>query len=184
VLQAPGQVSIETIAKPDVTDADILLKVSIVGFCGRDLNSFRGLDLLVSYPRIPGHEVSATVLQSDGTDSKLTVGSNAAVCRDSKCGKWHHLFEGAPNACQFTQTLGAQSDGAVTECIVMPRKKLYPAELTLEELCLLEPLTVGFLAVARGRVSVIDKVAIFGCGGVGLGAVVASSSRGSKNDLH
>jgi threonine dehydrogenase-like Zn-dependent dehydrogenase len=86
VLQAPGQVSIETIAKPDVTDADILLKVRIVGFCGRDLNSFRGLNLLVSYPRISGHEVSATVLQFDGTGSKLTVGSNVAVCRYSKCG--------------------------------------------------------------------------------------------------
>jgi threonine dehydrogenase-like Zn-dependent dehydrogenase len=43
-----------------------------------------------------------------------------------------------------------------------------------------EPLTVGFHAVARGRVSVIDKVATFGHGGVGLGAVVASSSWGAR----
>ena len=63
--------------------------------------------------------------------------------------------------------------------IVMPREKLYPAKLTLKELCLVEPLTVGFHAVARGQVTANDTVAIFGCGGVGLGAVAASWARGA-----
>jgi threonine dehydrogenase-like Zn-dependent dehydrogenase len=61
----------------------------------------------------------------------------------------------------------------------MPREKLYPAKLSRKELCLVEPLTVGFHAVARGRVTADDKVAIVGCGGVGLGAVLASSARGA-----
>jgi threonine dehydrogenase-like Zn-dependent dehydrogenase len=72
-----------------------------------------------------------------------------------------------------------QRDGALTEFIVMPRENLYPANLTVKELCLVEPLTVGFHAVSRGRVTPEDIVAIFGCGGVGLGAVAASSSRGA-----
>jgi threonine dehydrogenase-like Zn-dependent dehydrogenase len=59
----------------------------------------------------------------------------------------------------------------------MPREKLYPAKLTPKELCLVEPLTVGFHAAARGRVAAGDTVAIFGCGGVGLGAIAAASSR-------
>jgi threonine dehydrogenase-like Zn-dependent dehydrogenase len=59
----------------------------------------------------------------------------------------------------------------------MPPEKLYPAKLTPTELCLVEPLTVGFHAVARGRVTADDTVAVFGCGGVGLGAVAASSAR-------
>src|SRR5947199_6295186 len=57
--------------------------------------------------------------------------------------------------------------------------KLYPAKLTTKELCLVEPLTVGFHAVARGRVTADDIVAVFGCGGVGLGAVAASNARGA-----
>jgi threonine dehydrogenase-like Zn-dependent dehydrogenase len=61
----------------------------------------------------------------------------------------------------------------------MPQKKLYPAKLTPKELCLVEPLTVGFHAIARGRVTADDAVAIFGCGGVGLGAIAASRSRGA-----
>jgi threonine dehydrogenase-like Zn-dependent dehydrogenase len=61
----------------------------------------------------------------------------------------------------------------------MPPEKLYPAKLSPKELCLVEPLTVGFRAVARGRVTAEDTVAVFGCGGVGLGAVAGSSSRGA-----
>jgi threonine dehydrogenase-like Zn-dependent dehydrogenase len=62
----------------------------------------------------------------------------------------------------------------------MPREKLYPANLTLKELCLVEPLTVGFHAAARGRVTPEDTVAIWGCGGVGLGVVAAASSRRAR----
>jgi threonine dehydrogenase-like Zn-dependent dehydrogenase len=43
-----------------------------------------------------------------------------------------------------------------------------------------EPLTVGFHAVARGRITSADVVAVIGCGGVGLGAVAASSYRGAR----
>jgi len=34
----------------------------MVGLCGSDLNSFRGKNPLVSFPRIPGHEVAATIV--------------------------------------------------------------------------------------------------------------------------
>jgi threonine dehydrogenase-like Zn-dependent dehydrogenase len=84
------------------------------------------------------------------------------------------------NACQFNQTLGVQRDGALTEFISSPREKLYPARLSRKELCLVEPLTIGFHAVARGRVTASDTVAILGCGGVGLGAVAGSNARGAR----
>jgi threonine dehydrogenase-like Zn-dependent dehydrogenase len=73
-----------------------------------------------------------------------------------------------------------QRDGALAEFVAMPREKLYPAKLTRKELCLVEPLTVGFHAVARGRIKADDTVAILGCGGVGLGAVAASNARGAR----
>jgi threonine dehydrogenase-like Zn-dependent dehydrogenase len=65
------------------------------------------------------------------------------------------------------------------ERISMPLEKLYAAKLPIEELCMVEPLTVGCHAVARGRVTAADTVAIYGCGGVGLGAVAAAAFRGA-----
>ena len=64
VLHKPGDGSIETVPEPVARDGDILLKVRMVGFCGSDLNSFRGLNPLVSFPRIPGHEVAATIVEA------------------------------------------------------------------------------------------------------------------------
>jgi threonine dehydrogenase-like Zn-dependent dehydrogenase len=58
--------------------------------------------------------------------------------------------------------------------------KLYRANLSLKELCLVEPLTVGFHAVGRGRVTADDTVAVFGCGGVGLGVVAGAAYRGAR----
>ncbi len=49
VLQKPGQASIETVPDPVLTDGNVLLKVRMVGFCGSDLNSFRGLNRLLGF---------------------------------------------------------------------------------------------------------------------------------------
>src|SRR5437762_663085 len=178
VLQKPGQASIETVAEPVVAKGEVLLKVRMVGFCGSDLNSFRGLNPLVSYPRILGHEVSATVVH--GVDSALRSGTDVALSPYTSCGQCASCQRGRQNACQFNHTLGVQRDGALSEFITLPREKLYPAKLTPKELCLVEPLTVGFHAVSRGRVTADDRVAVFGCGGVGLGAIAGSSLRGAR----
>ena len=177
VLQKPGQASIETFKEPVAAPGELLLKVRMVGFCGSDLNSFRGFNPLVSFPRVLGHEVSATIVQGN---SDLSVGTDVALSPYTSCGTCASCRRGRPNACQFNQTLGVQRDGALTEFIVMPREKLYPAKLTLKELCLVEPLTVGFHAVARGRVAESDTVAVFGCGGVGLGVVAGAKARGAR----
>lgn len=180
VLQKPGKASIETVPDPVLTAGYVLLRVRMVGFCGTDLNSFRGLNPLVSYPRVLGHEVSATVLDSAGHDSCFSAGMEVAVSPYSNCEKCASCLRGRANACQFNETLGVQRDGALSELIAMPPERLFPANLTPRELCLVEPLTVGFHSVSRGRTTADDTVAIFGCGGVGLGAVAASSSLGAR----
>jgi threonine dehydrogenase-like Zn-dependent dehydrogenase len=180
VLRKPGQANLETIADPALTDTNVLLKVRMVGFCGSDLKAYRGLNPLVTYSRVLGHEVSATVVEDLGGQPVLTAGTNVTVSPYTSCGECPSCRRGRRNACQFNQTLGVQRDGALTEFIVLPREKLYPAKLTLKELCLVEPLTVGFHAVARGRVTAEDTVAIWGCGGVGLGVVAAARSRRAR----
>ena len=42
---------------------EVRLKVDYVGFCGSDLNTYRGLNPLVKLPRVPGHEISATIAE-------------------------------------------------------------------------------------------------------------------------
>jgi threonine dehydrogenase-like Zn-dependent dehydrogenase len=176
VLESPGQAEVRSVDTPPETGG-VMLRVELVGLCGSDLNSFRGRNPLVSYPRILGHEVAATVISGA---KNLAPGTRVTLSPYSSCGKCSACVTQRFNACQQNQTLGVQRDGALCEFLEVPEEKLFVAHLPLEHLCIVEPLTVGFHAVARGRITSKDTVAIIGCGGVGLGAVAASAFRGAR----
>jgi threonine dehydrogenase-like Zn-dependent dehydrogenase len=181
VLKEPGVTAVESVADLVPNEQDVLLKVRMVGLCGSDLNSFRGKNPMVSFPRVLGHEVAATVVSAPGD---LLPGTDVTLSPYTSCGECASCLRGRPNACQFNQTLGVQRDGALTEYLSVPAQRIFRGNLSdglsLKELCLVEPLTVGFHAVARGRVTQQDTVAIIGCGGVGLGAVAGSAIRGAR----
>ena len=179
VLEAAGRAGVKEVGEPLAAEGDVLLRVRMIGLCGSDLNSYRGRNPLVSYPRIPGHEIAATVVDP-GSNSEWIAGTAVTLSPYAACGRCAACQRGRPNACRDNQTLGVQRDGALTELIAVPAAKLYRANLSLKELCLVEPLTVGFHAVGRGRVSAEDTVAVFGCGGVGLGVVAGAAFRGAR----
>jgi threonine dehydrogenase-like Zn-dependent dehydrogenase len=180
VLQGPGHATIAEVGEPGRTGQDeVLLQVRRIGLCGSDLNSYRGRNPLVTYPRILGHEIAATVAELNPRHPEWQPGMAVTMSPYTNCGRCASCLRGRPNACQFNQTLGVQRDGALTEFISMPAGRLYRADLSLRELCLVEPLTVGFHAAARGRVAAGEVVAVFGCGGVGLGAVSGAAFRGA-----
>ncbi len=183
-VQGPGEVKIVEIPAPAPNENEVLLRVRIVGMCGSDLNTFRGKNPLVTYPRILGHEIAATIESAPRTrnneDSPLVPGTNVTVSPYTNCGTCASCRRGRPNACQFNQTFGVQRDGALAEFVLVRPEKIYRADgLALEELALVEPLTIGFHAVARGRVAETDIVAVLGCGGVGLGAIAGAARRGA-----
>jgi threonine dehydrogenase-like Zn-dependent dehydrogenase len=107
VLRGPGEASVETVPDPVVAPGELLLRVRMVGFCGSDLNSFRGRNPLVSFPRILGHEVSATVIAGD---SALPTGTDVTLSPYTSCGQCASCRRGRTNACQFNQTLGVQRE--------------------------------------------------------------------------
>ena len=176
-LDGPGSVKVVEIDPLPPDPGDVRLRVEMVGMCGTDLNTFRGRNAMVAFPRVIGHEVAASVVSGGGD---LADGTAVTISPYTSCGACASCLRGRPNACVDNQTMGVQRDGAMTEYISVPRKNIYPAPLTLRELCLVEPLTVGFHAVARGRVTEQDTVAIFGCGGIGLGAIAASAFRAAN----
>jgi len=175
-LTGPGQVHLTNIPQPERHAGDLLLHVNLVGLCGTDLNSYRGKNPLITYPRVIGHEIAATVLE--GTEA-IPAGTRVAVSPYTNCGQCAACRRSRVNACQFNETLGVQRDGAMTELLAVPEAKVYPSSLSLKELCLVEPLTVGMHAVSRARVTAQDAVAVYGCGGVGLGAIAGSAFRGA-----
>jgi threonine dehydrogenase-like Zn-dependent dehydrogenase len=176
-MHGPGDVRVETVPDPTPQPGEALLRVRRVGLCGTDLSSWRGRNPLVSYPRIPGHEIAATIV--DPGNAPFAARTHVTLSPYASCGQCSACRNGRPNACRDNRTLGVQRDGALAEFLAVPTEKLLTGNLNIEELCLVEPLTVGAHAVARAQITSHDIVAIFGCGGVGLGAVAASAFRGA-----
>jgi threonine dehydrogenase-like Zn-dependent dehydrogenase len=177
VIDRPGEARVIDVEPVAADPLDATMRIRRIGLCGTDLSTFRGKNPLVTYPRIPGHEVAATLERVPENDLGLVEGMNVTMSPYTSCGKCTACRQGRFNACRCNETLGVQRDGALMSRFSMPLAKLYAAPLTLDELCLVEPLTVGCHAVARGRVTAADTVAIYGCGGVGLGAVSAAAFR-------
>ncbi len=175
VIDAPGKFSSGEKPQPVPAPGEVLLKIVRLGFCGTDLNTFRGGNPLVAYPLVPGHEIAAVIAAiTPGVPDTLRVGQEVTMMPYSPCGKCTACRAGRPNACRHNRTLGVQHDGAFTEYLTTPWQKVITARLGTRELALVEPLAVGFHAVARGRVTKDDTVLVFGCGMIGLGVIAAA----------
>jgi|ERR1035438_6894378 threonine dehydrogenase-like Zn-dependent dehydrogenase len=180
VIRAPGVHAMEEIPEPTPGPGEVLLRVRMIGFCGTDLSSFKGSNALVSYPRVPGHEIAATVEDPRGAPG-LHVGQDVTLMPYANCGLCTACRAGRPNACRDNRTLGVQREGALTEFIAVPAAKIFTAPtLSIRELCLVEPLSIGSHACSRGGVTAADTVAVFGCGGVGLGVIAIAAFRGAR----
>lgn len=183
LIDRPGDVRLGAIPRPELGPAEVLLRIRTIGFCGSDLNTFRGLNPLVAYPRVPGHEIAAevAVVGAQVPPDLFRAGMHVTVYPYTACGRCAACKRDRPNACRDNQTLGVQRDGALTELLAVPWAKVVRADgLSLRQLALVEPLSVGFHAVDRGRVAAEETVVVLGCGAVGLGAIAGAHARGAR----
>lgn len=178
----PGEVRLIETPKPSLSNNEVLIKVAYVGFCGSDLSSYLGRNPMVSYPVIPGHEVAGTIVdKGNDVPGYIQLGQRITLIPYTSCGECASCRRGRPNACQHNQTLGVQRDGAMSEYFSIPWEKVLPVDgLSMEELALAEPLTVGFHAISRGMVTENDTVAILGCGIIGIGAIISALNKKAR----
>lgn len=168
--------------KPEIKSNEVLVRIKYVGFCGSDLNTFLGKNPMVKLPVIPGHEIGA-VVEATGSDvpEAIRQGMSCTVNPYTSCEHCPSCRNGRPNACQFNQTFGVQRDGAMCEYIAVPwQKVIVDDQLDPLTFALVEPMSVGFHAIARSCVTDLDVVMVIGCGMIGLGAIVRAALRGAK----
>ncbi|MDR2119963.1 MAG: zinc-binding alcohol dehydrogenase family protein [Tannerella sp.] len=178
----PGEIRPVETASPALRAGEALLKIKYAGFCGSDLNTYLGRNPMATLPVIPGHEVGAEIAEVAGdAPAHLQPGLPCTVNPYTACGHCPSCRNGRPNACRFNQTLGVQRDGAMREFLAVPwTKVIADADISPRDFALVEPLSVGFHAVARAEVTDSDTVMVIGCGMIGIGAIVRAALRGAK----
>lgn len=178
----PGEIKVVQIDKPVAGQGEVLVKINYVGFCGSDLNTYAGKNPMVKLPVIPGHEIGAVIESvGEGVPEHLQPGISCTINPYTACGSCPSCRNNRPNACQFNQTFGVQRDGAMCEYLVVPWSKVIPdKEISPKDFALVEPMSVGFHAIARAEVTDLDKVMVIGCGMIGVGAIVRAALRGAQ----
>jgi threonine dehydrogenase-like Zn-dependent dehydrogenase len=182
MIEAENLTRFHEVEDAAVGQGQVRVGVRHVGLCGSDLNTFKGLNPLVKLPRIPGHEIGGEILAvGAGVDAAYAPGRCVIVMPYTNCGKCTSCRKGKLNACRYNKTLGVQQDGGLAEEIVLPAEKLILNDsLPPRHLALVEPLSVGFHAVERGRVAKGERVVVLGCGMIGMGVLIAAVARGAE----
>lgn len=182
MIEAENITRFHEVEKAPLGEGQVRVGVRHIGLCGSDLNTFKGLNPLVKLPRIPGHEIGGEILEvGTNVDAAYRPGRRVIVMPYTNCGECTSCRKGRLNACRYNKTLGVQQDGGFAEEIVLPAQKLILNDtLPAHRLALVEPLSVGFHAVERGRVTKGDRVVVLGCGMIGMGVLIAAVAKGAE----
>lgn len=180
-ITAPGQVELRHVAMPVRKKGQVLLKILYGGICGSDLGSYRGTFAYFDYPRIPGHEFSAQVIEADQDNAWGIRPGMIVTCNPYfNCGHCYSCQRGIVNACMDNQTMGCQRDGAFCEYITMPIERVYDGKgMDPKTLAAIEPFCISYHGVCRGSVTEGDRVLVVGAGTIGVLAAVAAKAKGA-----
>ena len=195
VLTHPQELKIETRPRPRVGPDDLLIRVHTCGVCGTDSRLFHG-EHQVTFPVVPGHELSGTIEEVGGHVRDLRTGDPVTIDPNIVCRVCVFCRRGEIQLCEHLTAIGVNRDGGFAEYCVVPAEQAYrlPEGLTLEAGAFAEPLACCLHGLDRARFAPEAKVLILGGGSIGqlmlqvvrsggAAKVVLSEPRGNRRRL-
>ncbi|MBO5494455.1 MAG: zinc-binding alcohol dehydrogenase family protein [Eubacterium sp.] len=180
-ITKPFEIGVIEKEVPKRQKGEALLRVLYCGICGADVASYTGNQPFTTYPRIPGHEFSAQIVEIDENDKGFKKGDIITCNPYFNCGECYACKRGIVNACHDNQTMGVQRDGSFQEYITMPVERLIDGKgLTAKELALIEPFSISAHALSRAEVKAGDNLLIMGAGPIGLFALIKAKAMGAR----
>ncbi len=180
LITKPGEIAVTDTPKPVVKENEALLKIRYCGVCGADVASYTGNQPFTTYPRIPGHEFSAEIVEIPENNKGLKVGDIVTANPYFNCGHCYSCERGYVNCCTDNQTMGVQRDGSFCEYVAMPIDRIIPGMgLDAKQLALIEPFSIAYHALSRAKIEPTDKILVVGSGPIGLFALISAKLRGA-----
>ena len=185
-IEFGGELSVIDLPAPVASPNGVVIEVKATGLCRSDWHAWMGHDSDVKLPHVPGHEL-AGVISSIGSGVKnFAVGDRVTVPFVNGCGKCQFCLQGDAQVCPSQTQPGFTQWGSYAEFVAIEN-----ADFNLIRL----PETISFSAAAalgcrfatafrgltaRAKVQSGEWVAIFGCGGVGLSAIMIAKALGAR----
>jgi len=181
--QAP---KLATVPDPSPEPHGVVLKVEATGVCRSDWHGWMGHDADITLPHVPGHELAGTVLATGRDVRRWKKGDRVTVPFVGGCGACPECHAGHQQVCENQFQPGFTHWGSFAEFV-----GIHQADLNLVAL----PETMDFATAAslgcrfatsfrgvidQGRASAGEWVAVHGCGGVGLSAIMIANAVGAQ----
>ena len=171
---------------PTPTDRSVVVDVHATGLCRSDWHGWKGHDDLIDPPHVPGHELAGVVAEVGADVEQWRPGDRVTVPFVGGCGRCEQCAAGHPQVCPNQFQPGFTAWGSFAEQVAIDYADTNLVRLP-EEVDATTAASLGcrfgtaFRAVVdQGDVSAGDWVAVHGCGGVGLSAVMIAAAAGAK----
>ncbi|WP_055615574.1 zinc-dependent alcohol dehydrogenase family protein [Streptomyces phaeochromogenes] len=173
---------------PDPTPAPhgVVVRVEATGLCRSDWHGWQGHDPDIALPHVPGHELAGTVEAVGGLVTGWRPGDRVTVPFVCACGSCASCAAGDQQVCERQTQPGFTHWGSFAEFVALDHADVNLVAVA-DELSFGTAASLGcrfataFRAVvAQGRVAPGEWVAVYGCGGVGLSAVMIAAAAGAR----
>ncbi|MGZ9811645.1 zinc-dependent alcohol dehydrogenase family protein [Pseudoroseicyclus sp. H15] len=175
-----------TVDDPSPAPHGVVLKVAATGVCRSDWHGWMGHDSDIELPHVPGHEL-AGIVEAVGKDvTNWKAGDKVTVPFICGCGSCRECQAGQQQVCLHQEQPGFTHWGSFAEYVAIHQADLNLVALP-EAMDFATAASLGcrfatsFRAVIdQGKVRAGQWVAVHGCGGVGLSAVMIAAAAGAN----
>lgn len=182
---APPRVA--NVPEPAVPPEGVVVEVKASGLCRSDWHGWQGHDEdLKTLPHIPGHEFAGVIAAAGPGVRRWRAGERVTTPFVLGCGSCVYCFAGDQQVCEKQFQPGFTGPGSFAEYVALPYADVnlvrLPDEIGFAEAAALGcRLVTAFRGIAKqARVRPGEWVAVYGCGGVGLSAVMIARALGAN----
>lgn len=178
--------TIDSVPDPTPTAGGVVLEVGCTGLCLSDWHAWMGHDPGVLLPHIPGHELAGTVIETGNEVRQWKIGDRVTLPFVCGCGRCTYCREGSPQICDHQFQPGFTNWGSFAPYVAINHADFnlvrLPEYLDFETAAILGcRFATSFRAlVDQGKVIPGQWVVVFGCGGVGLSAIMIAVAIGAR----
>ncbi|GAA1804443.1 zinc-dependent alcohol dehydrogenase family protein [Actinomadura chokoriensis] len=179
--------SVRELPDPPVPAGGAVIRVEATGVCRSDWHGWRGHDPDIrAFPHVPGHELAGTVAETGAGVARYRPGDRVTVPFVCACGRCPSCASGDQQVCESQTQPGFTHWGSFAHYVAIENADVnlvgLPDEMSYTTAAGLGcRFATAFRAVtARGGVTAGQWVAVHGCGGVGLSAVMIAAAAGAR----
>jgi len=182
LLQAPYELHMTEAPIPEPAADEVRIRICKIGICGSDPTIYKGLHPYVTYPLVPGHELSGVIDAVGENVPKERIGQRVTVIPHQVCDNCDACKNEIYNFCEDLKCTGAEADGGMCDyfCIASKMALEIPETMTMEMAAMVEPACVAYHGAKRGHIQPGDRVLVIGAGPIGIFCMQSCFALGAK----